>query len=78
VSSAVELSILWLSMGPFHLRIRWRDLPKGGTTLAQHFKVGYERARTHSVPKGTADLIPKRSLHCRRRREETLIFIQGK
>ena len=35
------------------------SLPKGGTTIAQPFKVGYERARTHLVPNGTADSIPE-------------------
>ena len=34
-------------------------LPKGGTTIAQpfNFKVGSERARSHAVPKGTADSV---------------------
>jgi hypothetical protein len=27
-------------------------LPKGETTIAQPFKVGYERATTHPVPEG--------------------------
>ena len=34
-------------------------LPKGGTTIAQPFKVGSERPENRSVPKGTADFNPK-------------------
>jgi hypothetical protein len=53
---------LWLLNQVLILQQRGKNvfrLPKGVTTIAQPFKVGYERARTHSVPKGTADSIPE-------------------
>jgi hypothetical protein len=37
-------------------------LPKGGTRLAQPFKVGYERTQTCPVPKGRLTSIPKVSV----------------
>jgi hypothetical protein len=37
-------------------------LPEGGTTIAQPFKVGYERPKTQSVPKGRLSSVPKVSL----------------
>jgi hypothetical protein len=51
--TAVALTVAYYVIGAVILDSG--GLPKGGTTIAQPFKVGYERARTHPVPNGTAD-----------------------